>query len=103
LPLLSSFSRVSLSHAHAAAPDIPRGLLTWELTTDWADAAAALGCVSIHCSDRHLTAAWAEAIRKAGFALAVYTVNDGARVPELKRWGVQCLFTDRPDTIIAAI
>jgi glycerophosphoryl diester phosphodiesterase len=100
-PLLSSFSRASLSQSHAAAPDIPRGMLLWEFVADWADAATALGCVSIHCSDRHLTEVWAGGIRKAGFALAVYTVNDPARVTELKRWGVQCLFTDRPDAIIA--
>lgn len=101
-PLLSSFSHASLREAAARAPDIPRGFLIWEFKPDWADAAAALGCVSIHCADEHLTPPWAGEIRKAGFALAVYTVNDPRRARELESWGVQCLFTDRPDTIIAA-
>jgi glycerophosphoryl diester phosphodiesterase len=99
-PLLSSFSRASLSAARAEVPDIPRGLLIWEFAADWTAAAAALGCVSIHCADRHLTSPWADEIRKAGFGLAVYTVNDRARALELKTWGVQCLITDRPDTIM---
>ena len=98
-PLLSSFSRASLSKARAEAPDIPRALLIWEFAADWAAAAAALGCVSIHCADRHLTSAWADEILKAGFGLAVYTVNDPVRALELKAWGVQCLITDRPDAI----
>jgi len=99
-PLLSSFRRDSLDAARAAAPEIPRGLLIWEFTPDWATAAAALDCVSIHCADQHLTVPWADEIRKAGFGLAVYTVNDRARALELLSWGVQCLFTDRPDVII---
>jgi glycerophosphoryl diester phosphodiesterase len=102
-PLLSSFSRVSLSEARAQAPHVPRGLLTWEFTPDWAEAAADVGCVSLHCADQHLTSTWAAEIRRAGFGLAVYTVNDPARALELKAWGVQCLITDRPDTIIEAV
>jgi glycerophosphoryl diester phosphodiesterase len=99
-PLLSSFSRASLSKAGADAPDIPRGLLIWEFAPDWAATAAALRCVSIHCADRYITSTWAAEIRKAGFGLAVYTVNDPARALELKAWGVQSLITDRPDAII---
>lgn len=99
-PLLSSFSRASLNKSHVEAPDIPRGLVIWEFAPDWATAAATLGCVSIHCADRHLTSPWAGEIRKAGFGLAVYTVNDPVRALELESWGVQCLITDRPDAII---
>ena len=99
-PLLSSFSRASLNAARAARPDIPRGLLIWEFTSDWAAAAAALDCVSLHCAERHLTSQWADAIRRAGFGLAVYTVNDPGRALELKAWGAQCLITDCPDVII---
>ncbi len=99
-PLLSSFSRTSLSSARAAMPDIPRGLLIWEFRSDWAAAAATLDCVSIHCAERHLTSQWAGEIRRAGFGLAVYTVNDPGRARELRAWGAQCLITDCPDVII---
>jgi glycerophosphoryl diester phosphodiesterase len=99
-PLLSSFSRASLNAARAAMPDIPRGLLIWEFTSDWAAAAATLDCVSLHCAERHLTSPWADAIRRAGFGLAVYTVNDPGRALEFRAWGAQCLITDCPDVII---
>jgi glycerophosphoryl diester phosphodiesterase len=99
---LSSFRRDSLEAARAAVPKIPRGLLIWEFMADWASAAAALECVSIHCADRHLTPQWAAEIRQAGYALAVYTVNDPARALELMDWGVQCVFTDRPGAILEA-
>src|SRR5262249_3736085 len=98
-PLLSSFSHASLGQSRTVAPDIPRGLLTWEFAADWADAAEALGCVSIHCADEYLTPTWAAAIRDAGFGLAVYTVNDPARAVELKGRGAQCLIPDRPHAI----
>ena len=99
-PLLSSFRRDSLEAARAAAPEMPRGLLIWEFVPDWAAAAAALGCVSIHCADRHLTPQWAAEIRQAGYALAVYTVNDPARASVLMAWGVQCVITDLPDVAL---
>ena len=100
-PLLSSFSRASLEEARTEAPDIPRGFLIWKFAADWEAAASALGCVTVHCADQHLTPSWAAEIRKAGYGLAVYTVNDPERALVLKTWGVQCLFTDRPDAIIA--
>lgn len=99
-PLLSSFSRESLSAAAAADGAIPRGLLIWEYAADWADAAEDLGCVTVHCADQHLTPAWAGDIQRGGYGLAVYTVNDRVRAKELAGWGVQCFITDRPDVLI---
>ncbi|MGE0119804.1 MAG: glycerophosphodiester phosphodiesterase family protein [Dongiaceae bacterium] len=101
-PLLSSFSRISLAAARDAAPEIPRGLLFWDYVVDWDSAAADLGCVSVHCADQHLTPGWAVEIRRAGYELAVYTVNDPQRAVELAAWGAQCFITDRPDLIIDA-
>jgi len=100
--LLSSFSRDSLAAARDSGRELPRGLLVWEYPDDWAAAAADLGCVSLHCADEYLTPDWAVAIRAADYGLAVYTVNDPARAHELRGWGVQCLITDRPDTLLAA-
>lgn len=102
-PLLSSFSRVSLAAARQAAPELPRGLLVWEHPEDWQIAARNLGCISLHPSTQHLTSDWAAAIREAGYALAVYTVNDSARARELLAWGAQCLISDCPDIILAAV
>ena len=45
---------------------------------------------------------WAQEIRRAGYELAVYTVNDPKRAVELAAWGAHCFITDRPDLIINA-
>jgi glycerophosphoryl diester phosphodiesterase len=100
--LLSSFAWDSLSEARTVAPDLPRGWLVWGGPADWQARAAALACVSVHCADEFLTPAWARAIRRAGYQLAVYTVNDRARARQLRGWGVGCVITDRPDALAGA-
>lgn len=102
-PLLSSFARESLAVAQAGAPELPRGLLIWEQPPDWADAAAALGCRTVHCAHQHLTPAWAAEIKRSGYGLAVYTINDPTRAREVQGWGADSIITDRPDAIRAAL
>lgn len=99
-PLLSSFSRISLAVARDTAPEMPRGLLLWKYAVDWIAAADDLACGSIHCSDQHLSRDWADNIRRAGYGLAAYTINDPVRAVELASWGVQCMISDRPDAIL---
>lgn len=100
-PLLSSFSRLSLQTAQAAAPDLPRGLLLWRKDPLWAIAAAELGCRSVHCAKQYLTRSWAREIRAAGYGLAAYTVNEPAQARRLLAWGVDAIITDCPDAILA--
>jgi len=101
-PLLSSFSRDSLAAARDRGPEMPRGLLIWEDSPDWSDAARTLGCVAVHWSEEHLTPGRAAEIRGHGYELGAYTVNDRRRAAELRAWGVQCLFSDCPDVILPA-
>jgi len=103
LPLLSSFATGSLLAARLAAPELPRGLLIWEKPENWAEQARELACASVHCADQFLTPDWAAGIKRAGYALAVYTVNDPARARTLVAWGADSIITDRPDVIAAAI
>ena len=102
-PLLSSFAVDSLAAAKRQAPEMPRGLLIWERPPDWAALAADLACRTVHCADAYLTRDWAQEIRDGGYGLAVYTVNDPVRATELMRWGIDCIITDCPDVIIAAV
>ncbi|MGH6960628.1 MAG: glycerophosphodiester phosphodiesterase family protein, partial [Dongiaceae bacterium] len=102
-PLLSSFSHESLATALRTAPDLPRGLLIWEHPADWAAGARQFACATVHCAEQYLTRQWAAEIRRAGYRLAVYTVNEPARARELRAWDADCIITDRPDTILAAI
>ncbi len=99
VPLLSSFAPEALSAARLAAPDLPRALLCTALPRDWRERLAALGCVSLHCDHRRLGPAQAQAVKRAGFWLLCYTVDDRARALELMAWGVDAICTDRIDLI----
>ncbi|MEW5728299.1 MAG: glycerophosphodiester phosphodiesterase [Pseudomonadota bacterium] len=98
-PLVSSFSEEALAAAREAAPGWPRGLLLGRLPPDWRARAEALGCASIHCSERELTSDAVRAVTVAGYPLLAYTVNDRARAESLWRMGVVSVFTDRPDQL----
>lgn len=98
-PLLSSFRRKCLKVARRRRGDWPRALLVDHVPEDWHRRLEALQCVALHASRRHLTEHRAAAVRHAGFALAVYTVNDTVTAQGLRRWGVDCIITDRPDLL----
>jgi len=98
-PLLSSFQPASLEAARTAAPELPRGFLTYRLDQDWREVARGLDCVSVHCDWRHLTAAQSREAQEAGFWLLCYTVNDPASARRLFSWGVDGIFTDRLDLV----
>ena len=117
LPLAEFGSRVSATRVTAAgsrparwaaaamrdrAPDLPRGLLLWEKPGDWSAAARALACHSVHCAARHLTPDWAAEIKRQGYLLAVYTVNDPDLAKRLRRWGADSIITDRPGALSRA-
>ena len=99
-PLISSFNRESLAAMRDAAPELPRGLLIWEKPSDWSAAARALACRSVHCAARHLTPDWAAEIKRQGYGLAVYTVNDPDLAKRLRRWGADSIITDRPGAML---
>ncbi len=102
-PLLSSFKDASLATAHQVAPEFARALLIDEVADDWLTRAEAVAAVGINTSGRRLTAPRAVEIRKAGYLLGVYTINDGDVARALVGMGVQCIITDAPDTIVAAL
>ncbi len=98
-PLLSSFATVALEAARAAAPHLARGLLFDRIPDDWRATMDRLGCRSLHCNHRHLSPARAAAVRDAGYGLLCYTVDEPARVRELRDWGVDACCTDRVDLV----
>lgn len=96
-PLVSSFQKTCLEVAGAAAPEFERGYLTDRIEPGWHEAARALGCVSVHCNAVHLTKARADEIKRAGFGLLCYTVNEMDLARRVFSWGVDAIFTDRLD------
>lgn len=99
-PLLSSFAEAAVEAAREAAPDLPRGLLVGKVPADWRQRLERLGCVTLHCSQRHLDAATVAASHAAGYPMLVYTVNEAERAQALYDWGVDCICTDRPEAIL---
>jgi glycerophosphoryl diester phosphodiesterase len=97
--LLSSFSTEALRAAQAVAPKVARGLLVERVPPDWHQQLDQLGAVSLHSQASALTAAQASAVKRVGFGLMCYTVNDPAQARTLFDWGVDAICTDRLDLI----
>jgi len=97
--LLSSFAIESLEAAQAAVPELPRGYLVDRIPDDWYGTMKRLECVALHCNQKHLTRAQADAVHAAGYSILCWTVNDPAVARRLLSWGVECLVTDVLDVI----
>lgn len=102
-PLLSSFKDASLAAARLAAPELARAVLIDELGDDWRIRAEAVAAAGVNTNGKKLTAVRAVQVRKAGYTLSVYTINDGDVARALVGMGVDCVITDAPDIILAAL
>jgi len=98
-PLLSSFDPDALDAAREAAPALERGYLVGDVPPDWRGRLERHGCVSLNCDHVRLREADARAIKRSGYALLCYTVNDVDTARRLFAWGVDAIFTDRLDLI----
>lgn len=101
LPLLSSFSESALAVAADIAPQLPRGLLVETIPADWLARCRRLGAVALHVEVSQITPAWVQAIHAEGLWVVVYTENDPERAQQQFGWGVDCVITDRPDSVRA--
>lgn len=98
--LLSSFSPDALRIAAGCVPEIPRAFLVDAFDDAAIDTALALGCQSLNVSRQGLSEAHVAAIRKAGLRCLVYTVNQPDEARRLAAWGVDGVFSDRPDLLL---
>lgn len=101
-PLISSFHTEALTAARERAPEFPRGLLFRIIPRDWRLRAEALSGAAIGADHRLLRPAGVAEIRKSGYPVLAYTVNDPVRARELFAWGVASVFSDVPHLILAA-
>ena len=97
LPVISSFSIDALAAAQRMAPGLPRGLLLNKIPPNWAELLERLDCIALHTSHVNLTPEIAAQVKKAGYGLFCYTVNEPARGREILSWGVDSFCTDRID------
>ena len=101
-PLLSSFKDESLAAAQKAAPEFARALLVGELGEDWRARAESVGAAGMNVGRRKLTAEGAVAVKRAGYVLSVWTVNDPDEARAIVGMGADCIITDAPDVILRA-
>jgi len=97
--LISSFQRAALAAARDRAPHIARGILFRRVPKDWRKLAAGLGCLTVHADQQRLRSAVLSEIRRAGYSLLAYTVNDPERAKILFDFGVKSVFSDVPDRL----
>jgi glycerophosphoryl diester phosphodiesterase len=102
-PLLSSFKDQSLKTAMETAPEFTRALLVGELGEDWRARAESVGAAGMNVGRRKLTAEGAVAVKRAGYVLSVWTVNDPEEARALIGMGADCVITDAPDVILRAL
>src|SRR6185437_6709530 len=79
--------------AQAAAPEFARALLVSELGEDWRARAEAVGAVGMNVGRRKLTAEGALAVKRAGYVLSVWTVNDPDEARAIVGMGADCIIT----------
>lgn len=99
--LFSSFSREALYYLRKHSSECHIGLLLHEWEPDWQVVCESLQCASLHINHEIMSADAAAIIKKMEKSLLCYTVNDAARANELYTWGVDAVFSDVPDKIIA--
>ncbi len=99
-PLVTSFSRIAVETAQKVAPSWPRGLVSHSLPEDWREFCARTGCVTLHISHESLTRDQVAMIKDAGLAMLSYTVNEPELAEKLWDWGVDSVFSDRPELLL---
>lgn len=102
-PLLSSFESASLVAAREVAPEIARAMLLEAIEADWRLLTDKVGAVCVNTDGKKLTASQSAEIKQAGYGLGAYTINDAAQARALYAMGVDFVFSDAPDLIIATL
>jgi glycerophosphoryl diester phosphodiesterase len=98
-PLVTSFSRKAIDRAKIVAPDWPRGLVSDPWPEDWREVCVRDGCATLHILHTSLTPDRVAMAKEAGLAVLAYTVNDPETAARLWSWGVDSVFSDRPEAL----
>ncbi|MBE2191664.1 MAG: glycerophosphoryl diester phosphodiesterase [Alphaproteobacteria bacterium] len=98
--LITSFSHVSLETSMDMAEDWYRGLLLEsEPMENWKDLADYLNVTTINIDGRTASREFIEEIMDTERQILAYTINDQQLARQLRRWGVDAMFTDAPDIV----
>lgn len=101
---LSSFNHESLRDLRAGGVGMPLGLLTQDVMVEPWKYASALGMQAFHPAgyavrDRSVV----DESHAAGLAVHVWTVDDPSDLRRLSDWGVDAVFTNKPDVALSVL
>ncbi|MEZ5832669.1 MAG: glycerophosphodiester phosphodiesterase [Dongiaceae bacterium] len=102
-PLISSFAYDSLRVAHRLAPEFPRAVLIEDTPESWRQLCEGVEAVALNPWHKTLTPEWTRAIKRAGYKVLTYTVNEQERARALFEWGVDAVFSDVPGMLLQAL
>lgn len=100
-PLVTSFSRNAIETARKVAPHWPRGLVSDPWPEDWREVCVRDGCATLHIHHASLTPERVAEAKEAGLKVLSYTVNEPDLAQKLWDWGVDSVFSDRPELMLA--
>ena len=98
--LVSSFDHEQLRTFRKHDQQTPVAPLFHRCQARCNDIATDLDASAINMNWRILTPSRINTIREAGFRLYAYTVNNAVLATRLQRWGIDGIFTDRPDKFL---
>ncbi len=99
--LVSSMSPLALDTFHALMADVALGLITTAVPENWRERMQSHNCSALHCHHAFVTPGLACDLHDAGYRLHVYTVNDENRAKTLFAMGVDAVFSDCPERLLA--
>ncbi|HEU0195635.1 MAG TPA: glycerophosphodiester phosphodiesterase family protein [Nevskiaceae bacterium] len=97
--LVSSFHLPELWEFKQAAPDIPIAALVGGVPLDWAAGAVELGAVALNVDAEFADPRLVTAAHSHGLRVYAYTVNRPEEMWQLRRIGVDGVFTDYPERV----
>lgn len=101
--VVSSFHLPELWEFKQLLPDVPLGALYCGVPLDWAGIAAELGARYLNISNEFVDRKLIADVHQRGLRMNVYTVNDVEEMKRLRAAGVDGVFTDVPDRMLAAL
>ncbi len=102
--IVSSFNPLTLRRFRRVLPEVPIGYL-YEPKTGFLTSHLMIGLPheARNPYDEQIDAKYMAWAKRSGYRVNTWTVNDPVRAVELRDLGVDCIITDTPDVIIAAL
>ena len=100
--LFSSFNMNSLITLHSIEPNVFMGLLfenSWKKKINPITIMEDLNANSFHCSKSSVRKKWIKEFHSQHIPVLVYTVNAKTTMNKLIEWGINGIFTNKPDVL----